>query len=75
MPPHQGFAGVRGRYAEILTPSDFDALGQDNLKPQSYAITETERRRLRALGVIQDAKAMLEKAKRASPSRSVRKHG
>ena len=52
------FVDSLNRYSEIFTPEDLDALAQGNLKPSSSAVTVTERRRLRALAVIEKAKRM-----------------
>jgi hypothetical protein len=54
------------RYSEIFTPEDLDALEQSNLKPNSYAVTPTERRCLRALAVITKAKQMARSGSLAS---------
>ena len=53
-------------YSEIFTPEDLDALEQSNLKPNSYAVTATERRSLRALAVITKAKRMTQSGSLAS---------
>ena len=60
------FVDTLNRYSEIFTPEDLAALAQGNFKPDSSAVTTTERRRLRAQAVIAKAKRMTKSGSLAS---------
>lgn len=60
------FINTLNRYSEIFSPEDLEALAQGNLRPNSSAVTTTERRRLRAQAVIAKAKRMTKSGSLAS---------
>jgi hypothetical protein len=60
------FVDTLNRYSEIFTPEDLEALAQGNLRPDGSAVTNTDRRRLRALAVIAKAKRMTKSGSLAS---------